>query len=183
MDLKAFTNLYNTHIGRFTYFAYSFTGDRMAAEDIVLESFMNYWENRERLAEGSNIYAYILTIIKNKCLNHLQRQRTHEEAKAYIKAQDMWELNLHIATLEAINPERIFSEEIRRIVDKTVALLPEPSKTIFMKSRYENKSHKEIAEQMDLSTKSVEFHITKALKVLRVALKDYFPVILLSFFK
>lgn len=112
-------------------------------------------------------------------MNYLQHQRTREEAESYIQASDMWELNLHISTLEAINPGKIFSDEIQKIVDEALITLPEQTRIIFMKSRYDNLSHKEIAEQMGLSTKSIEFHITKALKVLRIALKDYFPGFLL----
>lgn len=178
-EIQEFADLLSNYKKGFIYFAYSFIGDQMAAEDIVLESLMNYWENRSKLAPGSNIRAYILTVIKNKCLNYLQHQRTREEAESYIQASDTWELNLHISTLEAINPGKIFSDEIQKIVDETLITLPEQTRIIFMKSRYDNLSHKEIAEQMGLSTKSIEFHITKALKVLRIALKDYFPGFLL----
>ena len=91
-----------------------------------------------------------------------------------------WELNLRIATLEACNPEKLFSDELQSLVDKALETLPEQTRDIFVRSRYNNQSHKEIAAALDISTKTVEFHITKALKVLRVALKDYFP--LLAFF-
>lgn len=177
-EIQEFTDLLTSHKSRFIYFAFTFIGDQMAAEDIVLESLMNYWENRWKLTPDSNIRAYILTTIKNKCLNYLQHQRTREEAESYIQASDAWELNLHISTLEAINPVKMFSDEIQQIVDEALTTLPEQTRIIFMKSRYDNLSHKEIAEQMGVSTKSIEFHITKALKVLRVALKDYYPAFL-----
>ena len=175
-EIQEFTDLFTNYKGRFIHFAFTYVGDQMIAEDIAFESLMNYWENRQRLVPGSNIKAYILTIIKNKCLNHLYRQQRRVEAEQYLQ---LWELNLHITTLEAINPEKIFSNEIQEIVDKTLTTLPEQTRLIFVKSRYENMSHKEIAEQLGISTKSVEFHITKALKVLRITLKDYFPVFIL----
>jgi len=183
VDDKDFTNLINTNIDRFIYFAYTYIGNRVVAEDIVWESIMSYWRNRQNLISDSNINAYILTCIKNKSLNYLHHQRIREEAEAYMHSRDLWELNLHIATLEAINPEKIFSDEIQRIVDKTMQTLPEQTRMIFIKSRYENLSHKQIATQLDISTKAVEFHITKALKVLRVALKDYLPAFLFLFIK
>ena len=79
-EIQEFADLLSNYKKGFIYFAYSFIGDQMAAEDIVLESLMNYWENRSKLAPDSNIRAYILTVIKNKCLNYLQHQRTREEA-------------------------------------------------------------------------------------------------------
>ena len=63
------------------------------AEDITVDSLIYYWENREKLASDSNVPAYILTVIKHKCLNYLQRLRRHEEAIEYLKDCDTWELN------------------------------------------------------------------------------------------
>lgn len=177
-EIQEFTNIITNHKGRFIHFAYTFIGDWASAEDITLESLMNYWENRKKLKPDSNPYAYILTTVKHKCLNHLRHQQTREEAENYMQISGKWELNLHIASLEAINPERIFSEEIQLIVDETLKTLPEQTRQIFIKSRYESLSHKEIAAELGISTKSVEFHITKALKALRITLKDYFPIFL-----
>jgi len=104
-------------------------------------------------------------------------QETREEIVEYLKDCDTWELNLRIATLEACNPEKLFTDELQSLVDKALETLPEQTREIFVRSRYNNQSHKEIAVALGISTKTVEFHITKALKVLRVALKDYFPLL------
>ena len=89
------------------------------------------------------------------------------------------EINSLALTLEACDPEELFSSEAQRLIDETLESLPEKTRTIFIMSRYENKSHKEIAEHLDLSTKSIEFHISKALGVLRKRLKDYLPFFLI----
>lgn len=177
-DIQAFNLLFTTYKGRFVRFANSYVGDGMIAEDIAIESLMYYWENRGELTPDSNVPAYILTVIKHKCLNYLQRLRTREEIVEYLSNCDTWELNLRIATLKACNPEKLFSEEIQAIVERTLKTLPEQTQEIFIRSRYKNQSHKEIAEALGISTKSVEFHITKALKAMRITLKDYFPLLL-----
>ncbi|MFA6768379.1 MAG: RNA polymerase sigma-70 factor [Parabacteroides sp.] len=178
-SIEVFNQLFTNYRGRFVHFAQTYVGDVMVAEDLAIESLMDYWENRNQLADNSNIPAYILTVIKHKCLNYLQRIRTGEEVVKYLKGCDDWELDLRISTLEACDPERIFCDEIQRIVEETLKTLPSQTRDIFIRSRYKNQNHKEIAESMNISTKSVEFHITKALKVLRVALKDYFPMFFL----
>ncbi|WP_288732432.1 RNA polymerase sigma-70 factor [uncultured Parabacteroides sp.] len=176
-EIYSFNQLYADYKSRFVHFANTYVSDSMIAEDITIESLMYYWENRRNLAPDSNIQAYILTTIKHKCLNYLQRLRMQEEIVEYLKDCDTWELNLRIATLEACDPEKLFSDELQTLVDKALETLPEQTRDIFIRSRYNNQSHKDIAEALGVSTKTVEFHITKALKVLRVALKDYFPLL------
>lgn len=175
-EIYSFNQLFTDYKMRFVHFANTYVNDSMMAEDIVIESLLYYWENRDNLAPDSNVPAYILTIIKHACLNYLQRLRTGEEIIEYLKDCDTWELNLRIATLEACNPEKLFSAEVQSIVEKSLQKLPEQTRDIFIRSRYHMQSHKEIAASLGVSTKTVEFHITKALKVLRIALKDYFPV-------
>lgn len=115
----------------------------------------------------------MLTIIKNKSLNYLEHEQVRMRAEEAINTHKQRELDLRIATLEACEPESIFNTEIQRIVYKTLEQLPEQSRHIFILSRYHNAPNKKIAEQLGISIKSVEFHITKALKLLRLELKDY----------
>lgn len=177
-EILSLNKLYTNYNDRFLRFARSYVSNYEIAEDIVMDSFMYYWENRVNLTFESNIPVYLLTVIKHKCLNHLQRLRRRREIEEYLQQTDTWELDLKISTLEACNPEKLFSDEVQKIVKETIASFPEQTREIFIRSRFKNQSHKEIAEELGLSTKSVEYHITKSLRVLRVALKDYFPVIL-----
>jgi len=90
-------------------------------------------------------------------------------------------LAIRISTLEACNPENIFSEEIRTILVKTLQELPPQTRKVFMMSRFEQKSGKEIAEMLGITVKGVDYHIAKALKALRISLKDYLPLFYLLF--
>ena len=86
--------------------------------------------------------------------------------------------SLRIATLEACDPQEIFSSEAGRLVDEALAMMSDKTRRIFIMSRYENKTYPEIAAHFSLSVKSVEFHISKALKILKVKLKDYMTIVL-----
>jgi RNA polymerase sigma-70 factor (ECF subfamily) len=180
-DIQRFNQLYKEYRSRFIHFARTYVEDFTTAEDIVMDSMMYYWENRCLLKHEENLPAYVLTVIKNKCINYLERERIREKAENNLSQRADWELNFRIATLEACNPEKLFSKEIRQIINKTVASLPRQSREIFIRSKYKNQTNKEIAHTMKLSVKSVEYHMTKVLKLLRIALKDYLPFLFLFF--
>ncbi|WP_080903105.1 RNA polymerase sigma-70 factor [Parabacteroides sp. Marseille-P3160] len=163
---------------RYIRFAQSYVHDTEAAEDLVMDSLLYYWENRENLSTVENVPMYLLTVIKHKCLNYLQRQCTWDDLSEKILSDKEWDLQMRISSLEACDPQSLFSEEIQQLFDKALETLPEKTRRIFMMSRSDEKSYKEIAETMNLTTKSIEFHMSKALGVLRIALKDYLPLLL-----
>ncbi|MDR1335860.1 MAG: RNA polymerase sigma-70 factor [Tannerella sp.] len=181
-DIQRFNRLYRDYRSRFVRFAQTYVEDFDTAEDIVMDSMMYYWENRRALRHGDNLPAYVLAVVKSKCMNWLQRERTREDVESHLRQRADWELELRIATLEACNPEKLFSDEVKRIIDKTVASLPSQSREIFIRSKYGNQTNREIAGVLKLSVKSVEYHMTKALKRLRAALKDYLLFLILYFF-
>ena len=89
-----------------------------------------------------------------------------------------WELEMSIATLRAFDPAWLYDEDIRRIVREAIVRLPEKTRRIFLMSRFENKTYGEIADEVGLSVKSIEFHMSKALRELRSDLGKYFSVML-----
>lgn len=180
---SSFNEIYQKYREPFTKLAISYVGDRSIAEDFVTDSFIAYWENRNKLPSNANVPAYILVSLKNKCLTYLTRLRKEQEVIDSIKSQYQWELDFQIASLEACDPQEIFSEEVWQLVNDAIRSLPEKTKEIFLLSRMEYLTNREIAEQLDVSIKTVEFHVGKALKVMRVALKDYLPVFFLLFIK
>lgn len=177
-----FSELFTDYKGRFIRFAQTYVRNSAVAEDIVTDSLVYYWEHRKRLDEDTNIPAYVLTVIKHKCLNFLQQQQIHKDIEENIQSHVEWELSTRIATLEACNPNELFNAEALEIVNRTIATLPLRTQQIFIMSRMQNMPHKEIAAKLDITTKGVEFHIGKALSALRVSLKDYLPVFFYLFF-
>jgi RNA polymerase sigma-70 factor (ECF subfamily) len=174
-DLKRLNKLMSQYEKPFIQFAYSYIENIEAAEDYVLESFMEYWDNRHVVDndENVNIPAYIITVIKHKCLNHLRHEINHVKVSEKIRNSCQWELNLQINSLESCEPKELFVSEIHEIVEQTLKKLPSNTRDIFYLSRFENKSRKEIARMMNMSVKGVEYHISKTLHLLRLKLKDY----------
>lgn len=172
-SIPCFSKFFQENQEKFLSFAYSYIRDREEAEDILMESIITLWENRDKWEKDSNPHALLLTIIKNKALNYLAHVQVRLRAEEEINSHKQRELDLRISTLEACEPDTIFNTEIQQIVRKALERMPEQSRQIFMLSRYQNTPNRKIAEQLGVSVKSVEFHITKALKILRVELKDY----------
>ena len=170
---RTFSKLFVDYQSRFVRFANSYIHDLATAEDIVTDAFIYYWENRKRLPDDTNVPAYLLTSIKNKCLNLLQHLHVKANAFSEITTHAQWELDMRIASLSALEPSELYSKEIIDIVNKTLLRLPDKTQIIFRKSRFENLSNQEIAEDMAVSVKTVEAHITNAIKLLRKELADY----------
>ena len=177
-EIIAFNKLYADYYELFLRFACTYIKNKAAADDIVIESIVYYWENRQNLKSDSNIPAYILEVIKHKCLNYLRHIRVRENYDQQLMEHELHVNNQKIATLEALNPQELFSKEVQELIDKTLAKMPDKTRQLFMASRYENKTYPEIAKYYSVSEKSVEYHISKALQMLRSKLKDYVEMIL-----
>lgn len=181
-ELKDFNTLYNEFYARYVRFALSYIKDYNLSEDFVSEAFTLYWSNKNSLAENSNPRAYILTIVKNKCLNHLQHLQVRRRAEKAISEHEMWRLSLNINSLAACDPDFIFSAEIRELIDATLEQMPTKTKEIFTLNRYEGLTYQEIAKRLEMSNKSIEYHMSKALQTMRLSLKEYLPLVLLFYF-
>ena len=175
LDLAAFDRLFGEYRPRFIRFAVSYVTDAAVAEDLVMESFMAAWERRALLSE-KNFPPYVLVIVRNKCLNHLRSRQVRLRAEEDLNSHRARLLELRVSTLEACEPAQLFSDEARRLVDETLARLPERTREIFQRSRFRGESYKEIAASMGTTVKSVEFEVSKAMKTLRVSLRDYLPL-------
>lgn len=176
-DIKEFNELFNNFYSKFLRFAMGYVKETEIAEDFVLEAFSAYWENRIHLKIDTKPQAYILTIVKNKCLNYLQHLQVRQRAEKKINDHNDWKLETSISTLGACDPNFLFSKEIQEIVNTTLNRLPEKTHQIFSLSRNKGLSYKEIAIELNVSVKTVEFHISKALEHLRLSLKDFITLL------
>jgi len=179
-----FGRLYSDYNPRFTEVTYRYVRDRGIAEDLVSDSFMAFWEERDRLPEDVNAPAYVLTIVKNKCLNHLKVRLLHLQIEKKLHSTQQRLIQSDIQSLAACVPDTLFVEEMhdarpRRQPDAGCRM-PELTRRIFEGSRYENKSYKELAQELNIAFTHVNFEMRRALKILREEFKDYiFALIIL----
>lgn len=178
-DSALFTHLFEEYKEPFARFANSFVRDMVVAESLFVDALVDYWQRRHCLPEDTNVPAYILTALRNKALNYMRHQRVQLNAVEHFKSKAQSDLDFRIGSLENFTSEQMMADEIGEIVNRTIARMPAQTRRIFEMSRFENRRNNEIAEALGISVKTVEFHITKMLKILRENLKDYLPSLLL----
>jgi RNA polymerase sigma-70 factor (ECF subfamily) len=169
-----FADFYKKHYRKAFLFAKSYVHDPWAAEDIASDALIHFRDIREK-HEIDHPLTFLLAIVKNKSIDHLRRELTRQEALATMSDTGLREINTRITTLEAFQPEDVYTEEILAIVKATLNSLPAKTKKIFLMSRFRDMSRKEIASALGLTPKGVEYHLSVALQKLRAALKDYLP--------
>lgn len=179
-EFENFSSVFERYKKPYTLFAFSYVRDMEEAEDIYMDVMLHFWENRKKLKADIHLPSYLLTAVKNRALNYLRHQSVITDTNDAITEHNLRELNFRITSLEACDPSELFQEEIKQIIEQTLENLPEQTRIVFFMSRYENKTNKEIAEELNINIKTVEYHITRSLKVLRTNLKDYLPLILLG---
>ena len=172
-----FNSIYTTYYRRAFLFTLSYVHNDLVAEDIVSEAIIHLWElSKER--EIPSVEAILITYIRSKSLNYLKHLQVQENVYQNLTDKGQRELEIRISTLEACDPKEVMSEELRSKVKTLLAGMPEKTRIAFISDRLDGKSHKEIAEELGISVKGVEYHISKAVKLLRDNLKEYAPFLI-----
>lgn len=180
---NSFNEVYVAFYRKSFLYVKSYVHDAMAAEDIVSEALIKLWEIM-KLETIDPIGPFLFTILKNRTRDYLKHQSVKQAVQNTLAIALNREMEIRTTSLEASDPNDIFSTEVQHIIEATLNSLPERTRKIFILSRFGNKSHKEIAEIYYISVKGVDYHIMQSVKELRMALKDYLPLIgLLSFLK
>ena len=173
---KGFKVVFETFYPQLLRFAKEYVGDRFEAENILQDVFLRLWEKRVSLSADINLPAYLLTMVKNQCMDFLRHRQVVERLTVDWETVQAREASFNYYAVSRFDPEQMDVEALERLVENAVNQLPEQCRKAFELSRYDGLKYKEIADKMDISVKTVETHISHALKILRVALKDFFLV-------
>ncbi|MDL2310006.1 RNA polymerase sigma-70 factor [Parabacteroides sp. OttesenSCG-928-B22] len=177
VDATGFRKFYHLYYNRCFLFAKSYVFDDWVAEDIASEALIKIWEIT-KTKEIENPKVLLFTIVKHKSLDYLKHESVKQNTLANLSEYGKRELDIRISTLEASDPEKIFASDIQQIIQQSLDRLPEQTRQIFEMNRFQNLSKKEIADSFGITIKGVDYHLSKALKVLRENLKDYLPILL-----
>ncbi len=175
-----FEKLYKAFFEPLFLFAKDYVIFGEVARNIVQDSFMLLWEKREFIDPGQSLKSFLYTITKNKCLNHLTREKTKNKISSKLQQAYFDEIKLNYEALQQLPIDVLSFEELQQLIEKASDKLPPKTKLVFEMSRYEGLKNLEISEKLNISPKTVEWHITQSLKVIREHLKKYYKSEILS---
>lgn len=169
---QAFKELYEEYYAPFCLYAKRFIEDKETREDIVSDVFTSIWGKIDTFdLQSDTALGYIKMCVRNSCLNFLKHQECEWNYAENIQKK---------APVYETEPDSIYTlDELYKMLYETLNKLPENYRIVFMKSFFEGKTHVEIAEEMNLSVKSINRYKQKTMELLRNELKDYMPLLIL----
>jgi RNA polymerase sigma-70 factor, ECF subfamily len=162
-NIKAFQEVFEHYYQPLCRFATGYVSDQDSAEEIVQQVFINLWEHREEIDPQKAIKSYLFTSVKNRCLNHI---RDNKKFRNYYLDVEL-ELEIPVS-----DNDKTEMADLEKQVADALDKLPEKCREVFMMCRFEDMKYKDVALKLDISQKTVEAQMSKALKILREELKD-----------
>jgi RNA polymerase sigma-70 factor, ECF subfamily len=171
-DEQAFELLFRKYYVRLCGFANKFLNDPEESREIVQEVFMKIWEQREDIDPEDSLKSYLFKIAQNLSLNRLRKKKVETR---YIEVYKL----VYIDHTEFTSYESLLARELEANFTTAIDTIPPKCKRVFKLSRMEGLKYSEIAEILNISVKTVETQMSKALHILRLELKDYLDILLL----
>lgn len=168
-DLKAYGVLFRRYYPMLCAYATRFV-ELKDAEEIVQDVMLWLWETRETQNFDTSLNQYLFKTVYHRSINRIVKYQSQ------LRADTLFYENMQ----EMLQDTDFYQlEELQSKIKEAIDALPPAYREAFMMHRFDNKSYKEIAELLQVSPKTVDYRIQQALKQLRVALKDYLPLMLL----
>jgi RNA polymerase sigma-70 factor (ECF subfamily) len=169
-DVNAFEMFFKTWYQPLCNYAYTFIQDKDEAEEIVQSAFLSVWEKRETIDIKTSLKSYLYTMVRNTSLNVIKHEKIKQK---YVGEALALEERAHDGVAQTV-----LSAELESKIQEAIEALPEQCRLVFKLSRFEELKYAEIAAQLEISIKTVENHMGKALKIMREQLKEYLPVLI-----
>jgi len=167
-DEQTLELLFRSHFKGLCLFAMSYVKQEETAREIVQDSFVRLWEKRHTIDLSKAVKSYLSTTVRNKCLNYL---RDHKKF-----SKELFSLDNLGEEPGYVQPDELVEREIRDKIAGAIGGLPEKCREIFILNRYQNLKYRQIADKLQISVKTVETQMSKALQHMRIHLAEYLPV-------
>ncbi len=171
LDKVSFEHLFRSYFSPLCLFGMKYLKDMDTSKEIVHDVFVNVWSKRNELDLNKSLKTYLFTSVYNRSLNYI---RDHKKLKGL---EEFRPEQLEQSPFDA--SAELEGKELQSQIQKAIESLPERTRKIFVMNRFEGLKYKEIAEELEISQKTVEAQISSALKVLREKLKNYLEIAIL----
>jgi RNA polymerase sigma-70 factor, ECF subfamily len=172
LNERTLESLFRNHFTGLCQFAAGYVKDQDVAKEIVQDAFVSLWEKRDAIDLSKPVKTYLSTTVRNKCLNYL---RDHQKFSGDLLALE----NLSHETIYD-QPDKLVESDIHAQITRAIEELPEKCREIFKLSRHQNMKYQQIADELEISVKTVETQMSKALQHMRLRLAEYLPVLILA---
>lgn len=170
---SAFSSIFSFYYRDLVLFAGNFIKDMAVCEDIVQNIFLKLWDNRRDFEIGISLKSYLLKSVQNSCMDEIRHRKVVEEHFAY---------SYRSGVLDSYDTENyILYSDLNEKLQQALSLLPEKERKTFELSRFEKLKYHEIAVKLGVSERTVEVRVSKAIRMLRILLRDYFIFIIVFF--
>ena len=166
MDQRSFEELFREYFPPLMVFARKILSDEDDAREVVHKVFINLWEKREKIDLSASLKSYLFTSVHNRSLNVI-RDRKKFSSEEVPEVPGEWDVSAQIESME-----------LEEKIMETIESLPERCRQIFELNRFDGLKYSEIATKLDISVKTVENQMSKALKILREKLMKYMTLLL-----
>lgn len=171
-DLKAFELLYNEHYEALCRYSQRFVFDLDTSREIVQDVFISIWEKRRILLGGESLKPYLYRSVRNKCLDYLKHLKVKSEYEK-MRIQEIQESSYNSFNTEDHPLDGLITKELKNAISSAIENLPPKCRKIFELSRYEGKKYREISEELNISVKTVETQMSRALKSIKQQLSGF----------
>ena len=156
----------SSHESYLRKFVFTCVLDSAVTEEIVQDVFLVVWKQRHTLPEDSDLKKYMFRCARNLCWDHLEKLRIKTIPIDELDLDNIYRRsNSYLLDSEAL--DKLYEDDLRKMIRETLGKMSSQTREIFWMSREQNLSNKEIAERMNLSEKAIEYHISKAIKLIR----------------
>ena len=176
-DQRALETLFSVYFPRLNDFARNVVKDNVVSQDIVQDVFVKIWEKRSEV-ETINIEAYLFRLVRNRCLDYIKHMRVVHNRMQEIEISSKFE-ELYRIDFIGDEPYLLIEKELISKIEETVNKLPARCREVFILSRVNKLKNKEIAENLNISIKNVERHLSRAIQVLRENLNEEYSALFL----
>lgn len=170
-NADAFERVFKTYFKNLHAYAFHILKNPILAGEVVQQVFYKIWEKKGNLNIHTSMKAYLYKSVYNECMLQMRKKKNKDTYISHILKQDDNKLAQGAS-------EKIETTELETRLQKALNELPEQCRTIFQMNRFEGLKYQEIASQLGLSLKTIESHMGKALKRLRLSLSEFLPLII-----